>query len=331
MVITLTVPTLGKMSNVFNEMVLSLNEQSFRDFKVFFIVPRNYKGGGLRETLEKTDIDFTIEYQNGSGFENAMNKALEVSGDVNLNMDDDAIYSHTHVESYLKLFDMTNAGIIFGKVNNMRPYFNRTIFFLEMQNMANKTPLLSSPRHYAIYLNSAGFLSSHLSSIVSPYRKIRLNANPIGVNMGWSRDAVEDFRLLEFSKKGTINEAYIALAAMIRNFPVYETNLINVKHGGLTDSLSRGNRSDDIIVKITELLFSPLVIQTFHEINSKDFDRTITKLKKILGLIPSHITEHFSNTLDIIYDGIQEQWDKFRIRERYNEIVSHKAQGDTYS
>ena len=142
--------------------------------------------------------------------------------------------------------------------------------------------------------------------------------------MGWIKDAVKNLKLREFSRKGTLNENYIALNAIRNDFSVFETNLINVNHNASANSLSRGKKNEDILIKITELLFSPLVIQTYMDIDINDFYRTYIKLRKMAALIPSHVSKHFSNTLDVVSEGIQEHWDEFKIKEKYIEIIKNQ-------
>lgn len=320
--ITVTIPTLGIINPVFNDMIMSLNKQRFNDFKTVFITPKYYLRDNLVKILEKTDLDFTIVNQENKGFENAMNTALKLSGDLNLNMDDDAYYFASHVETYVKSFQETKAGMIFGYVNNRRPYVNLSAVFLEIQHCINKRPLLPSFDGYSIFFNSSGFLSAPILRLFFPFKKYRLNANPIGVNVGWTKDAIKCTKLREFSRKGTLNEAYIGLNVIKNDFSIFETNLINVKHDVRANSLSRGKESEDVLTRITELLFSPLVTQTYIDINLKDFDKAYKWQRKITTLIPSHIARHFSDTLDVVNIGVQEQWDSLKIREKYNEIIA---------
>lgn len=320
MEVTVTIPTMGIINPIFKEMVSSLNKQFFSDFKTIFIVPAKYVKDPILEVLENTNLDFLISEQNSTGFENAMNTAIKVSGDLNLNMDDDAYYYPNHVLSYIELFNKTNAGMIFGKVNTSRPYMNKGIFLLTIMHVFNKKPLISSLDSYSTFFNSSGFLSAPFFQLVSHYNKVRLNSNPIGVNMGWVKDAVKNVKLLEFSKKGTLNEAYIALEAINSGFSVFETNSINVNHSDSLNSLSRGNRREDVYVKIKEFLFSPLVIQNYSSIKIEDFNKAFKRLNKIQSFLPFEISNVVSSSLEAVKIGLSENWDKYKIKDSYNNI-----------
>ena len=136
--ITVTVPTMGIINPIFQDMITSLNKQTFNDFKTVLITPRNYLKDTLVEILEKTNLNFNIVKQESNGFENAMNTALKFSGDINLNTDDDAYYFANHVETYINLFQETKAGMIFGYSNKHRPYINKTTFFLKFNILLTK-------------------------------------------------------------------------------------------------------------------------------------------------------------------------------------------------
>jgi hypothetical protein len=319
--VTVTVPTIGKINPVTKSMLVSLNKQSFTDFKVYFIVPRYCQKENLLPILEETELDFEIVHQDRTGFENAMNTAIKLSGDINLNLDDDAIYGSSHVKSYIDLFENTGAGMIFGRVNGIRPYMNKTLFFLGIQNWANGSPIIDPLKKYAVFFNSAGFLSASIGSLILPFRNVRLNASPIGVNMGWRKDALKDFSLREYSRKGTINEAYGAFHAVSNGFEVYETKSIDVKHENREGSLSRGSLRRDNEVKMVELLFSPLILNTYIRIDPQDFDRTSTKLKKIMSKIPSHLKNKFIESLETVNIGIRENWNLEKIIGAYNKFT----------
>lgn len=324
MSVTLTIPTLGRINLAFMDMLHSLDNQTFKDFKAIFIVPLDYQELRLNKVLEETDLDFSIEHQTDKGFENAMNCALRSSSDINLNMDDDAIYPSTHVRTYIQLFEETNAGIIFGKVNGHSSYLNKTLFFLEMQYLFDNKPIASSLENYLIFFNSAGFLSGNVSSLMTSFRsRLRLNASPIGVNMGWSKHAVKNFSLLEFSKRGTINEAYIALHAIMNGMPVIETNLLNVKHNHIAESLSRENNRKSFLEKLAELIFTPLVIQTYYHIDQREFEKALDKIRIIskFQFLPLQTFRFFKSVLAVVSNGIFESWDERRIKEEYNKIV----------
>ena len=322
MSVTLTIPTLGRINLTFMDMLHSLDNQTFKDFKAIFIVPLDYQELRLNMILEETDLEFSIVHQTNNGFENAMNCALRSSSDINLNMDDDAIYPLSHVRTYIQLFEETNAGIIFGKVNGRSSYLNKTLFFLEMQYLLNNKPLASSLKNYLVFFNSAGFLSGNILSLQTPFRRgLRLNGSPIGVNMGWSKHAVKNFSLLEFSKRGTINEAYIALHVIMNGMSVIETNLLNVKHNHIGESLSRENNKKSFLEKLTELLFTPLVVQTYYHIDQREFEKALTKIHTISNFIPLQTFGFFNSVLAVVSGGIFESWDERRIRKEYNNIV----------
>lgn len=319
--LTVTVPTLGKINLATKNMISSLSHQSFNDFKVYFIVPRHYQKEVLFQYLESTSLDFSIVHQDKTGFENAMNTAISISGDFNLNLDDDAVYDPSHVRLYKETLENSDVGMVFGKVNGFRPYLNKTVFFLEIQSLVNNRPLLGQLKDYAIYFNTAGFLTGRLSNIMRPFGSMRLNSDPIGVNMGWKRESVKNFYLREYSKKGTINEAYIAFHVVNVGFHVYETSLINVRHHHTKDSLSRGTRKGDYETKIVELLFSPLILNTYSKIDFEEFEKTSAKLKKIMDKIPLKMKRHFLLSLETVNKGIQENWDIGKITREYNNIT----------
>ena len=325
--LTVTVPTMGITNPFFNKMIWSLNEQTHSDFKTYFIVPKEYLRDSLIKILEKTNLDFSIVNQENRGFENAMNTALKVSGDINLNMDDDAYYFPNHVEMYLKLFQRSKAGMIFGEVNKHRPYLNKTIFFLKIQHFLNKKALLPSLNGYSIFFNSSGFLSAPISLLFSPFNKLRLNSSPIGVNMGWAKDAVRNLELREYSRKGTLNEAYIALNAIMNDFSVLETNMINVEHYYASGSLSRGGSSGDFILKLAELLFSPLVVKTYTNIDLRDFESTYIRLNKLIGTFPLEVAVSFKDILRIVHEGVIDDWDITMIKNKYSEMTARYAHG----
>lgn len=327
--ITLTVPTLGRINSVTKIMISSLNHQSFSDFKVYFIVPRYYIKENLLSLLEGTELDFRIVHQDKVGFENAMNTAIKVSGDLNLNLDDDAIYNSSHIKSYKDIFENTGIGMIFGRVNGIRPYLNKTLFFLGIQDWINRSPLIYPLKNYAIFFNSAGFLSANIGRLMLPYRNLRLNASPIGVNIGWRTEAIKKFSLREFSTKGTINEAYMAFHAVSEGFGAYETSLINVRHNHTNDSLSRGSHKRDTETKIVELLFSPLILNTYIRIDSEVFQRTSVKLKKIISKVPSELKNKFIESLETVNIGLQENWNLERIVVAYNNLTNHRNRDNT--
>jgi hypothetical protein len=320
--VTVTVPTMGNINPFLNKMIWSLNEQTYGDFKIYFIVPKKYLRDPLIGILEKTNLDFCIVNQENVGFENAMNTALKVSGDLNLNMDDDAYYFPNHVEMYVKLFQRSKAGMIFGEVNKHRPYLNRTVLFLKIQHFLNKKPLLPSLSGYSIFFNSSGFLSAPILRLFSPFNKLRLNSSPIGVNMGWIKEAIKNLELREYSRKGTINEAYIALNAIRNDFSVLETNLINVKHYHTTGSLSRGGSSGDFILKLAELLFSPLIVKTYTDIDLADFERTYIRLNKLMGAFSLNVAVSFRRMLGTVHEGVIDDWNIAKIKSKYNEMVA---------
>jgi len=326
--ITVTVPTIGKINSVRKSMLDSLDRQSFSDFKVYFVVPRYYQDENLLSILEETELDFRIVHQDKNGFENAMNTAIKVSGDVNLNLDDDAIYNHSHVKSYNDIFENTGAGMIFGRVNDTMPYMNKTLFLLGIQNCANRNPIINPLKDYAIFFNSAGFLSASIGRLMLPFRNLRLNSSPIGVNMGWRKDFLTNFFLREFSSRGTINEAYMAFHAVSEGFKVYETRSINVRHNHTKSSLSRGSLKKDFEIKIVEFLFSPLILNTYIRIDSREFDRTYAKLKKIISKIPSRLRHKFIESLDTVNIGIQETWNLDRIVMAYNDLIKNGDKDD---
>ncbi len=320
--LTVTVPTMGTKSPFFNKMIWSLNKQTHSDFKTYFIVPKEYLTDSLIEILEKTNLDFSIVNQENAGFENAMNSALKVSGDLNLNMDDDAYYFPNHVEMYVKLFQRNKAGMIFGRVNKHRSYLNRTIFFLKIQHCFNKKPLLPYLNGYSIFFNSSGFLSAPIFRLFLPFGKLRLNSSPIGVNMGWAKDAVKNFELREYSRKGTLNEAYIALNAIRNEFSVLETNIINVQHHHTSGSLSRGGSTGDLILRLGELLFSPLIVKTYTDIDLADFEMTYIRLNKLIGAFPINVAVAFKDILKTVHEGVIDNWNIAKIKTKYNEIAT---------
>jgi hypothetical protein len=321
--VTLTIPTRGIFGQPLERMISSLEQQTMKDFRAYFIVPRRESNVyGLRARLERSDIDYKIVEQHGMGFENAMNTALEVAGEININMDDDALYPPSHVESYVKLLREEGVGMAFGRVNGRAPYLNRALFLAIINGLSCETPILSDCGGCAMGFNSAGFLSA-FRQFLMPWRRMRPNLNPMGVNMAWRGGCLRGFRLMEYSRRAMLNEAYMALTCASRGFGVYEVDWINVIHPP-RNSLSRGGRG--YVEKLVETLMSPLIVNVMMKVNRHEFERALKKMR--VAYSPLFLSTHgylLRRLMDLLEWGIAEGWDEARIRENYEELLHETA------
>jgi hypothetical protein len=316
--VTLTIPTRGVFGQPLEWMISSLERQTVKDFRAYFIIPRGEDALDLRARLERSDIDFKVVEQEGVGFENAMNKAIDVAGEVNINMDDDALYSPRHVESYAKLLGGNGVGMAFGRVNGRAPYLNRALLLMALNGLADGAPFSEKLGEYAMGFNSAGFMST-FKSFLRPWKGIRYNMNPMGVNMAWRGECTRKFRLVEYSRRGMLNEAYIALQCASKGLGVYEVDWINVVHPPKS-SLSRGKEGAG--EKLVETLMSPIIVNAMIKIDRREFERALKRVRAIYSpLFLSAYGDLLRRLMDVLERGIAENWDGKKIKVNYEALL----------
>jgi|ECHnycMinimDraft_1075156.scaffolds.fasta_scaffold02900_1 glycosyltransferase involved in cell wall biosynthesis len=277
--VSVTVPTLFKREKSLRALLNSLTSQTYKDFKVIIITPnltRNSKER-LFALLEESKLDFSICIQNGSGFVNAINTALDVCREINISTDDDAILDKHVIEKYVLALMDNKIGLATGFVNYLPPFFNRTLFLYLSSYFLDSKPLTQNLYGYTTFFNRAGIITLKPTVIFQTLKRFR-TLTPIGVNMAWRKEAVKGFRIPEFLKKGILNESYLALVCTERGLEVLSLKEINVLHPKSKDSLSRSKTWIDDFTKIFEYYLSPAIVNRIVPI---DIDQLSTYYKQI--------------------------------------------------
>ena len=323
--ISVTLPTMGNNLSSLRKTLYSLSTQSHDDFKLIIILPKNYGStDSIKALLENKALDFDLIRQTGYGFENAMNSALNSTRDININIDDDAIYYKDHIENYIKRFERGKYGVISGIVNGKPSYANRTKYLLFLNRLSNGTPISNNLRGYETYINSSGFLTSNFLQFLSR-KALKKSIFPVGVNFGWIGEIARNFRLIEYSKKGTLNETYLSFHAVKMGLDAIVCKGLDVKHEHTTTSLSSSEGPSDDLLKLVEFYFSPLILETV-EVDIEPIDNLVRIVKSIP--FERSISRFLPLLLERVKTGIQENWDSSKVQKEYGLILRQISSGD---
>jgi hypothetical protein len=218
------IPTYNNVSRNYSirKTLEALSNQTFNDFKVLIV----YKKAPGDKTINiisqyKDLLDIKLQIQEHGYFNEAVNIIFEEAKkyDLVLTTDDDAIPESKWVEEHIKMHKKyTKIGVISGTVNGYYHFLNE----IKNENIFNKLfkkiiffykPLIKEyiKNNYVKYINDIGI------TIINPYFNLskishisKLYCLPIGVNMSFKGELIDNFKLPQYNIRGLHNETLLA-------------------------------------------------------------------------------------------------------------------------
>ncbi len=324
--VKVSVPSLLNSYDNLKDILSSLETQSFSDFELDIIIPKNIDPKDeYLELFDQYKGNIRIINQSSKGFENAVNSAIQGNYDINISTDDDAILPMNHLSNVVKKLSNPRIGIITGRVNGKLPYLNRTLYLYFLSSfLSEKRDILNYKGAPVIYFNSTGFLTLNPFHTEGLFQKDFKTMSPIGVNMAWSKESLANFHLLEFSRLGTLNEAYMSYHAFENGYDTIFSKELNVIHKVNVHSLSRQNTLYDDLTKFLEFFFSPHILRKSHVFNKN-------LLSKVNFLtIPSKYKRLLEEILKTLESSKNQGWSDKEVKSAYD-VLLNRVKSNYYS
>lgn len=292
----MVVPTLGNMKLLSN-ISKFINAQTTDDFVLIFIVQKDAEIGMLTEELDKTiDRSFKIIPQRENFIIGAMNRVLELPYDNIILTDDDAQPAQSYIANAIEFLEKnTDAGCVFGKVNNSFPDSYKSKVFRTYNFLSSRKKLFGEQSYRGF--NTAGM---PIGGVFPNFNKgVVRDYMPIGVSMAWRQNSINKFRLSHYGKRGVFYESYISAALWLSGLETYYSPTLSVEHLDL-ESLSRSKLlfNQDII---SELYTSPLILYNMgFAIDQNAISKLLTLIKIYPKELRFQIRKKLINTLQEI-------------------------------
>jgi hypothetical protein len=323
--ISVTIPSLGVESEALHRTLKSLENQRRADFKTFLILP-SFRPPEVIERihslLEGLDLDVGVEFQTGEGYEDAVNRSLQLSSDVNCLTDDDAELPPSYVGDCARILSEERLGIVGGLVNSKLPFWNRSLLFSVFEGIQPMN-LLGTHRlpGYLFCFDAAGVLSLNLRVIQTSIRRNLPTLNPMGVSLAWKREAIEGFSLPCVSKRGILNESYLSLHSALAGYPVAISKQLNVIHWS-HDSLSRSFHPTAQREKIREFFLSPAILNCWGLVSREKF--ALSKRLFLAMPLPTWAAQTVREVASFVEQSIDSDWDINELRQSYRRVFGDK-------
>lgn len=314
MQVTVTVPTTLERHTSLERLLSSLQAQSNSDFRCILIVPPGMKAKAFREATVYP-LDLEVLEQETRGYDAAMNVAFRNAGDVNINVDDDAIAPKELIASHVRLVKEEGFGYVGGMVNGrLPPLVGRAWWIYAVCSTLPWERPLFGLTDAVIDFGASGFLQVFWRNLAKTLQRTFGSLAQQGVNTSWSGPLLRRFALPCVTARGILNESYASLEVMRQGGRAVLSRAVNVLHEEHS-SLSRTHDVNSMKSVLTDALLSPKVLELLgYRVDMRAFYRQERVMRRISGLTPYQ--DWFRGALDLTRASLLECWNASETRQR---------------